>query len=111
MAGDIEFYLIQNGYVDRQRHITDQYHQARQSGTLAALPDSLQNHAEAVALLIDSVFNQAQIPAIEDDRRPKKNPVNDNFERQEFKALWQHSAGGREGKAGVSWCRVRWSPN
>ncbi|TCT11055.1 type III restriction-modification system endonuclease [Paralcaligenes ureilyticus] len=89
MAGDIEFYLIQNGYVDRQRHITDKYYQERQAGVLAELPDALQIHAELVLQLIDSVFSQAQVPAIEDDRRPKKNPVNDNFEKQEFKALWQ----------------------
>ena len=89
MAGDIEFYLIQNGYVDRQRHITDKYHDERQAGTLAVLPATLQGHADPVVQLIDSVFSQAQMPTIGNDRSPKKNPVNDNFEKQEFKALWQ----------------------
>lgn len=29
------------------------------------------------------------MPDIGDDRRPKKNPLNANFEKQEFKALWK----------------------
>ncbi|WP_230878326.1 DEAD/DEAH box helicase family protein, partial [Burkholderia sp. 9779_493] len=40
-ATDIEFYLIQNGYVDKKRNITEKYHQAKKDGTLAALPDEL----------------------------------------------------------------------
>jgi type III restriction enzyme len=38
--------------------------------------------------LIDSVFSASKLPDIGDDRRPKKNPLNANFEKQEFKALW-----------------------
>jgi type III restriction enzyme len=39
-ATDIEFYLIQNGYVDRKRNVTEKYHQDKKNGTLAALPRS-----------------------------------------------------------------------
>jgi len=48
----------------------------------------LQAHAEQVYQLIDSVFSDSQMFEISDDRRPKKNPLNSNFDKQEFKALW-----------------------
>jgi type III restriction enzyme len=87
-ATDIEFYLIQNGYVDKKRNITEKYHQDKKSGTLAALPDELTPLGEQVFKLVDGVFSEAQLPDIGDDRRPKKNPLNANFDKQEFKALW-----------------------
>ena len=88
VATDIEFFLIQNGYVDKKRLITDKYHEAKREGTLAALPPELQPFAEQVFQLIDSVFSDKQLPQFDDDRRPKKLLPNDNFNKQEFKALW-----------------------
>jgi type III restriction enzyme len=87
-ATDIEFYLIQNGYVDKKRNVTEKYHQDKKSGTLATLPDELSPLGEQVFKLVDGVFSEAQMPEIGDDRRPKKNPLNANFDKQEFKALW-----------------------
>jgi len=87
-ATDIEFYLIQNGYVDKKRTITEKYHQAKKDDALADLPEELLPHAEQVFQLIDSVFSESQLPDIGDDRKPKKNPLNANFDKQEFKALW-----------------------
>ena len=87
-AKDIEFYLIQNGYVDRNRQIIDKYHEAKAGGTLAALPPELAPHAEQVFVLIDSVFSESQLPDVGDDRKPKTNPLNANFGKKEFKALW-----------------------
>ena len=87
-ATDIEFYLIQSGYVDKKRNITEKYHQARKGNTLAALPDELAPLGDQVFTLVDSVFSERQLPDIGDDRRPKRNPLNANFDRQEFKALW-----------------------
>jgi type III restriction enzyme len=88
MATDIEFYLIQNGYVDKKRSITQKYHDAKKEGTLAALPDELALHSEQFFVLIDSVFSDTQLPQIGDDRKAKTNPLNANFEKAEFKALW-----------------------
>jgi type III restriction enzyme len=88
MATGIEFYLIQNGYVDKQRHISDKYHQAKQDGTRAALPEELQAHAEQVFQLIDSVFSESQITQPEDGRKAKKLETNANFDKREFKELW-----------------------
>ncbi|MFP8778113.1 type III restriction-modification system endonuclease [Hydrogenophaga sp. RWCD_12] len=87
-ATDIEFYLIQNGYVDKKRNVTEKYHQDKKSGTLATLPEELAPLGEQVFKLVDGVFSEAQMPEIGDDRRPKKNPLNANFDKQEFKALW-----------------------
>lgn len=88
LATDIEFYLIQNGYVDKKRNITEKYHQARKDGTPADLPTELAPHAEQVFKLIDSVFSESQLPEIGDDRKPKKNPLNANFAKREFQELW-----------------------
>ena len=89
MATDIEFYLIQNGYVDKKRHITEKYHQAKKEGALVDLPEELLPHAELIFQLIDSVFTEGQIPAPENGRNMKQLLPNQNFEKQEFKALWQ----------------------
>ncbi len=83
-ATDIEFYLIQNGYVDKKRNVTEKYHQDKKNGTLATLPDELAPLGEQVFKLVDGVFSEAQLPEIGDDRRPKKNPLNANFDKQEF---------------------------
>lgn len=87
-ATDIEFYLIQNGYVDKKRNITEKYHQAKTDGTLEALPDELHPYAEQIFQLIDSVFSESQLMQIDDGRKPKRLQTNANFEKQEFKALW-----------------------
>ncbi|MFP1634133.1 type III restriction-modification system endonuclease [Zhengella sp. ZM62] len=88
MAAGLEFYLVQNGYVDRHKNIVDKYHDARKTGTLAELPEDLKPHAERVFQLIDSVFSDAQLPKVDDGRKPKTNPLNANFEKKEFQELW-----------------------
>jgi type III restriction enzyme len=87
-ATDIEFYLIQNGYVDKKRNITEKYHQAKADGTLAPLPDDLLLMAEQVIKLVDSVFSEGQMMQPSDGRKAKKLMPNANFDKQEFKALW-----------------------
>lgn len=88
MADGIEYYLIQNGYVNRQKQVTDKYHQARKSDQLEALPEELALYTEQVVELIDSIFSEAQLPEVSDDRAPKTNPLNANFDKKEFQALW-----------------------
>jgi type III restriction enzyme len=87
LATDIEFYLIQNGYVDKKRNITSKYHDAKKDGQLEALPEELAVYAEQVFQLIDSVFSEGQMFEVEDDRA-KPNPLNANFDKKEFKELW-----------------------
>ena len=88
LAKQIYKYLLKNDYSDDTDRITGTYHEAKKDGTLAPLPPELQAHAEQVYLLIDSVFSDSQMFEISDDRRPKKNPLNGNFDKQEFKELW-----------------------
>ena len=88
LAKQIYKYLLKNDYSDDADRITGAYHDAKKEGTLAPLPPELQPHAEQVYQLIDSVFSDSQMFEISDDRRPKKNPLNSNFDKQEFKELW-----------------------
>ena len=88
LAKQIYKYLLKHDYTDDVDRITSAYHEAKKDGALAALPAELAPHAEQVFKLIDSVFSESQLPEIGDDRKPKKNPLNANFEKQEFKELW-----------------------
>ncbi len=98
VAGDIEVtpqlakqiykYLLKNDYTDDKDGIADAYHEAKKEGALASLPPDLVAHADAVFALIDTVFSDTKLPLPEDDRKAKTNPLNANFEKAEFKALW-----------------------
>lgn len=88
LAKQIYKYLLKNDYTDDKDGIADAYHEARKQGTLAALPPDLAAHAESVFALIDTVFSDAKLPLPEDDRKAKTNPLNRNFKKAEFKALW-----------------------
>lgn len=88
LAKQIYKYLLKNDYTDSKDKIAEIYHEAKKEGTLAALPPELELHADAVFALIDSVFIDAKLPLPEDDRKAKTNPLNANFEKSEFKALW-----------------------
>ena len=88
LAKQIYKYLLKHDYTDDADRITSVYHEAKKDGALAALPPELAPHAEQIFKLIDSVFSESQLPEIGDDRKPKKNPLNANFDKQEFKELW-----------------------
>ncbi|MEE3500908.1 DEAD/DEAH box helicase family protein [Acidiphilium acidophilum] len=89
MAKQIYRYLVKNDYSDDADQITSAYHQAKDAGTLAALPDDLKGHADQIFQIIDSVFSDSQMPKVEDGRKPKTNPLNENFEKKEFQELWR----------------------
>ena len=88
MAKQIYRYLVKNDYTDDADQIADVYHEAKAAGKLADLPEELKPHAEQVFQLIDSVFSDAQLPKVDDGRKPKTNPLNANFEKKEFQELW-----------------------
>jgi type III restriction enzyme len=88
MAKQIYRYLVKNDYTDDKDGIVPKYHEAKKDGTLAPLPDELKPHADQVFKLIDSVFSDAQMPEIGDDRKAKINPLSKNFEKKEFQELW-----------------------
>ncbi|MBV5303868.1 MAG: DEAD/DEAH box helicase family protein [Chlorobium sp.] len=88
MAKQIYKYLLKNDYTDDADRIAPAYHTARADGTLVPLPPELASQAEQIYRLIDSVFSESQLPQVGDDRKPKANPLNDNFSKKEFRELW-----------------------
>ncbi len=88
MARQIHRWLVKNDYVDDGDRITDAYHDARRDAQLVPLPPELAMHTAQIHVLIASVFSESQLPHTDDDRAAKTNPLNANFERQEFRALW-----------------------
>ncbi len=98
-SGDVEItpplakllykYLLKNDYTDDTDKITQTYHDAKKAEQLADLPTELAVHAPQVFELIDTVFSDAQLPPVDNGRNQKTNPLNTNFDKQEFKALWQ----------------------
>lgn len=89
MAKEIYRYLLKNDYTDNDDRIAEAYHQAKADGTLAALPELLQPFSQQVFRLIDGVFSEAQLPHVGDGRKTKLNPLNNNFYKKEFQALWE----------------------
>lgn len=88
LAKQIYKYLLKNDYTDADDKITPTYHDAKREGQLAELPPELAVHIEQVFQLIDSVFSDAQLPPIDNGRNAKTNPLNANFDKKEFKELW-----------------------
>ncbi len=88
MASQIYRYLIKNDYTDDDDAITDIYHQAKDAGKIAGFSEELAPYAAQIIELIDSVFDDSKLPKIDDGRKPKTNPLNDNFKRKEFLELW-----------------------
>lgn len=89
VARQIYKYLLKNDYLDNATdHIAPVYHEAKINGTLAPLPAEIVSYSTQIFRLIDGVFSEAQLPDVGDDRKPKTNPLNANFEKKEFKELW-----------------------
>ena len=91
-ANDIEFYLIQNGYVDMDRKVTDKYREDIKNGTVADLPEKLKPMAESIHMLIQSVYDDSVLKDMFSDgheSKVKDNPLNENFAKKEFQALWR----------------------
>lgn len=58
-ANAIEFHLIQNGYVDMKRKVTDKYSQDIKNGTVAKLPKELGPIADGIHTLIQAVYDDS----------------------------------------------------
>ncbi|WP_160712277.1 type III restriction-modification system endonuclease [Chitinophaga solisilvae] len=90
MAKQIYKYLLKHDYTDDADQITEAYYTAQKDAALAPLPAELAPHAEQVFKLVDSVFNENQLPEVDDDRTSKVNPLNeDSFSKKEFQELWK----------------------
>ncbi len=89
MARQIYRWLLKNDYVTDADELAPAYHEARDAGTLAELPEPLRPHAAGVLGLIDGVVNPTLLPRPENGRKPKRNPVSPNLHKKEFLDLWE----------------------
>lgn len=90
-ANAIEFYLIQNGYVDLKRKVTDKYRTDIAMNAAAELPQELKPMVDGIHALIQSVYDDSVLANMFSDgheTKVKDNPLNDNFYKKEFQALW-----------------------
>ncbi len=91
-ADQIEFYLISNGYVDMKRKVTEKYRTDLAMNTLAPMPEELQSMADGIHALVQSVYDDTIWDDMFSDgheTKIKDNPLNDNFAKAEFQALWK----------------------
>ena len=58
-ADAIEFYLIQNGYVDMKRRVTDKYRRDVAMNQVAELPDELKPMSEGIHTLVQAVYDDS----------------------------------------------------
>ena len=83
-------WLDDNEYIDEAGAITPQCREAIATNNLAELPEKLKSIAECVPDLINSVFDSSVLANMvkEESKATLVNQINANFEKREFKALW-----------------------
>lgn len=90
-ANKIYKYLIRNDYIDDDDKVTDSYRQDIKSGTVAELPDELKPMTDGIHTLIQAVYDDSVLKDMFTDgheTKVKDNPLNENFAKKEFQALW-----------------------
>ena len=90
-ANKIYKYLIRNDYIDDDDKVTDSYRQDIKSGTVAELPDELKPMVDGIHTLIQAVYDDSVLKDMFTDgheTKVKDNPLNENFAKKEFQALW-----------------------
>ncbi|ENU99681.1 MULTISPECIES: type III restriction-modification system endonuclease [Acinetobacter] len=90
MAKQINKHLSKHDYIDDNDQLTPKYHEAKEQGTLAELPESLVAYTEQIHKLIDGLFDPKALEGMTDNGNKKlTNKINQaNLERKEFQALW-----------------------
>ena len=90
-ANKIYKYLIRNDYIDDDDKVTDSYRQDIKSGTVAEFSDELKPMADGIHTLIQAVYDDSVLKDMFTDgheTKVKDNPLNENFAKKEFQALW-----------------------
>jgi len=90
-ANAIYFYLVQNKYVDEEGHITDEYRNADNNGTLAPLPSKIADITGGIRTLVNGIFDEHALDRMIDDAnivKIRENKLNENFYKKEFQTLW-----------------------
>ena len=81
----LHFWLVQNGYIDHLDHIQPSWHEARDAGTLAAMPNGLASDADRYVGLINTVFDKSSLRGFISNGRKTVMPQirRKNLERRE----------------------------
>ncbi len=90
MAKQINKHLSKHDYIDDNDQLTPKYHEAKEQGTLAELPENLVAYTQQIHKLIDGLFDPKALEGMADNGNKKlTNTINQaNLERKEFQALW-----------------------
>ncbi|MGL4987225.1 MAG: type III restriction-modification system endonuclease [Treponemataceae bacterium] len=91
-AKKIEYYLIQNAYIDVTSKVTDKYRNDVAMNTVVQLPEDLQPMAEGIHNLVQAVYDDSVLKNMFSNghqTRIKDNPLNENFAKKEFQSLWK----------------------
>lgn len=81
-------YLNKHDYLNEDDTLSDAYRKAKESGTLAEpTSDVLKPLIEYLLPIVDSLDSDVPLPS--DGRKAKKVPLNANFGKKEFQALWE----------------------
>lgn len=92
-AKDIYRYLLKNDYIDDDDKVTDAYRADLANNCLAPLPDGVKDISDGVHTLIQGVFDESVLKSMITDAhetKVKENPLNSNFEKEEFQKLWNY---------------------
>lgn len=91
-AKSIYKYLIKNDYIDDEDNVTDEYRNDLANNTLIPVPDELKPIEIGIHKLVQGVFDESVLKDMVSDgheTKVKENPLNDNFYKKEFQALWK----------------------
>ena len=92
-ANRIESYLDNNGYIDENYKLTNEYFVDKENNALKELPETLRTYTESVYKLIEGVFNEKALEGMIEDANQTTvidNALNDNFAKKEFQTLWNY---------------------
>lgn len=94
-AGDICYFLVSNGYLDRDKQPTDKFRNETPEQFVYELTNfdaELAPYQTEIKALVESVYNPNAIEGMFRNGNEKKvteNRLNDNFNKAEFQELWK----------------------
>ncbi len=88
-ARSIYQYLVKNDYVDSSDNLTEKFRDDADKSALAEMPMELKPYQTSIIEIANSIRKGGSIE-IENGKKPKvfENKLNQNFDRKEFKELW-----------------------
>ena len=89
-AETLEFWLIQNGYIDKARQITPKWHEATEGGTMEPLPPEIADRTDAFVALVNTVFDESALGRLVGNGRKtvQLRVVRENLDKKAFQELW-----------------------